>query len=143
MITNEILDSYVFVVDRTIRMVSRTVRMVYRLVGPNPEKWDSCELSISLTYYQIKGCKHVSLRKLLLRNLPSMTPMRYRVRLSLTVPAPPHVFGPIGMAAVLTKCSSITDEVFLETSRLLAALTPAEGLAHGRLFPAFSDLKVR
>lgn len=71
-----------------------------------------------------------------------MTPTWYRVRLSLTVPPTPHVFGPIGMAAVLTKCTSITDEVFLETSRLLAALTPAEGLAHGRLFPAFSDLKV-
>lgn len=53
-----------------------------------------------------------------------------------------HIFGPIGMAAVLTKCSSITDDVFLETARLLAALTPQEGLAHGRLFPAFSDLKV-
>lgn len=133
---NENVISIVFVVDCTIRMF-------YRIVCPSPEKWDSHELTVFLTYYETKGCNHVSLRKFELCNLPSMTPKWYRVRMPLTVFAPLHIFGPIGMAAVLTKCSSITDEVFLETSRLLAALTPAEGLAHGRLFPAFGDLKVR
>lgn len=54
---NEILDSRASVVYRAIGRV-------YRLVGPNLEKWDCYELTISLTYYEIKGCKHVSLMKL-------------------------------------------------------------------------------
>lgn len=53
-----------------------------------------------------------------------------------------HIFGPIGMAAVLTKCKTITEEVFLITAELLAAKTPEARLESGMLFPAFSDMKV-
>ncbi|OAE35301.1 hypothetical protein AXG93_392s1500 [Marchantia polymorpha subsp. ruderalis] len=52
-----------------------------------------------------------------------------------------HIFGPIGMAAVLTKCKTITEEVFLITAELLAAKTPEARLESGMLFPAFSDMK--
>lgn len=54
-----------------------------------------------------------------------------------------HIFPPIGMAAVLTKCQSISDDVFLETAESLAAKTPEARLASGMLFPAFSDMTVR
>ncbi|OAE29551.1 hypothetical protein AXG93_702s1040 [Marchantia polymorpha subsp. ruderalis] len=52
-----------------------------------------------------------------------------------------HVFGPIGMATVLTKCKTITEELFLMTAELLAGITPEARLSSGMLFPAFSDMK--
>lgn len=52
------------------------------------------------------------------------------------------MFGPIGMAALLTHCKAITDGVFLEAAQVLAELTPGSRLASGMLFPAFSDMKV-
>ncbi|KAL3679572.1 hypothetical protein R1sor_022528 [Riccia sorocarpa] len=45
------------------------------------------------------------------------------------------------MAAVLTKCTTITEEVFLVTAELLAEKTPEARLDSGMLFPAFSDMK--
>ncbi|CAI6010995.1 unnamed protein product [Closterium sp. NIES-65] len=53
-----------------------------------------------------------------------------------------YVFPPIGMAAVLTNCSAITDGVFLEAAEALASKVPESRLASGMLFPAFSDMKV-
>ncbi|GBG68534.1 hypothetical protein CBR_g3078 [Chara braunii] len=53
-----------------------------------------------------------------------------------------YVFGPIGMAAVLTKCKCITDGVFLKAADVLGSLTPESRLQSGMLFPAFSDMKV-
>lgn len=52
------------------------------------------------------------------------------------------MFGPIGMAALLTHCKAITDGMFLEAAQVLAELTPESRLASGMLFPAFSDMKV-
>jgi malate dehydrogenase (oxaloacetate-decarboxylating)(NADP+) len=52
-----------------------------------------------------------------------------------------YIFGPIGKAAVLTKCKAITDQVFLRTAEILAEKTPGSRLASGMLFPAFSDMK--
>ena len=54
-----------------------------------------------------------------------------------------YVFPPIGMAALLTHCSTISDAVFLEAAESLARATPASRLSAGMLFPAFSDMKVR
>eukprot|EP00475_Leptophrys_vorax_P009935 TRINITY_DN1661_c0_g1_i1.p1 TRINITY_DN1661_c0_g1~~TRINITY_DN1661_c0_g1_i1.p1 ORF type:complete len:538 (-),score=36.04 TRINITY_DN1661_c0_g1_i1:183-1796(-) len=53
-----------------------------------------------------------------------------------------YVFPPIGMAAVITNCSAITDGVFLAAAEALAAKVPESRLASGMLFPAFSDMKV-
>ncbi|CAI5521416.1 unnamed protein product [Closterium sp. Naga37s-1] len=53
-----------------------------------------------------------------------------------------YVFGPIGMAALLTRCSSITDDVFLSTAEFLAQLTPQAHLDRGMLFPSLSAMKV-
>ncbi|CAI7729655.1 unnamed protein product [Closterium sp. NIES-53] len=52
-----------------------------------------------------------------------------------------YVFGPIGMAALLTRCSSITDDVFLSTAEFLAQLTPQAHLDRGMLFPSLSAMK--
>eukprot|EP00270_Netrium_digitus_P013738 TRINITY_DN459_c0_g3_i2.p1 TRINITY_DN459_c0_g3~~TRINITY_DN459_c0_g3_i2.p1 ORF type:complete len:1056 (-),score=308.06 TRINITY_DN459_c0_g3_i2:222-3335(-) len=52
-----------------------------------------------------------------------------------------YVFGPIGMAAILTKCKQITDGIFLETAFRLAELTPQDNLESGLLFPTFSSFK--
>lgn len=52
-----------------------------------------------------------------------------------------YIFPAVGHAAVLTGCSSITGEVFLSAAEALAAMTPAEDLAQGRLFPAFSTIR--
>lgn len=46
------------------------------------------------------------------------------------------------MATVLTKCKTITEELFLMTAELLAGITPEARLSSGMLFPAFSDMKV-
>ncbi|KAL3679573.1 hypothetical protein R1sor_022529 [Riccia sorocarpa] len=45
------------------------------------------------------------------------------------------------MAALLTKCHQITDDVFLETAKVLAGLTPESTLEAGMLFPTISDMK--
>eukprot|EP00246_Nothoceros_aenigmaticus_P018199 TRINITY_DN942_c0_g1_i1.p1 TRINITY_DN942_c0_g1~~TRINITY_DN942_c0_g1_i1.p1 ORF type:complete len:851 (-),score=161.13 TRINITY_DN942_c0_g1_i1:194-2491(-) len=52
-----------------------------------------------------------------------------------------YIFGPIGMAAVLTKCQKISEEVFLEAAKILASLTPQGTLESGMLFPTFTDMK--
>lgn len=52
-----------------------------------------------------------------------------------------YVFGPIGMAAVITECRTISDGVFLETAEALARRTPAAAFSSGMLFPSFSDMK--
>ncbi|CAM6091174.1 unnamed protein product [Calypogeia fissa] len=52
-----------------------------------------------------------------------------------------YIFGPIGKAAVLTKCKSIPETLFLKTAELLAEKTPEGRLESGMLFPAFSDMK--
>ncbi|CAM6112028.1 unnamed protein product [Calypogeia fissa] len=52
-----------------------------------------------------------------------------------------YIFGPIGKAAVLTKCKTISEELFLHTAELLAEFTPMSRLHSGMLFPAFSDMK--
>lgn len=53
-----------------------------------------------------------------------------------------YIFGPIGKAAVLTKCKEVTEQLFLKTAELLAQYTPEARLDSGMLFPAFSDMKV-
>ena len=53
------------------------------------------------------------------------------------------MFGPIGMAALLTRCRTITDGVFLAAAECLAELTPQDNLDCGMLFPSFSAMKVR
>lgn len=53
-----------------------------------------------------------------------------------------YVFGPIGQAALLTKCHQITDDVFLETANVLAGLVPESTLESGMLFPTISEMKV-
>lgn len=54
-----------------------------------------------------------------------------------------YIFGPIGMAAVLTKATKISENTFLDAAQILATLTPRDTLESGMLFPTFSDMKVR
>lgn len=48
----------------------------------------------------------------------------------------------MGMAALLTHCRQITDDVFLQAAKILAGLTPAKHLETGMLFPTIGEMKV-
>jgi malate dehydrogenase (oxaloacetate-decarboxylating)(NADP+) len=52
-----------------------------------------------------------------------------------------YIFPAVGMAAVLTKCSTITDEVFVVAAEALAEMAVMSDVAVGRLFPAFSNIR--
>ncbi|KAF5834929.1 hypothetical protein DUNSADRAFT_8156 [Dunaliella salina] len=53
-----------------------------------------------------------------------------------------YVFPALGHAAVLTRCSSISDEAFLVSAEALAAMAdPKMVLREGALFPPFSKIK--
>lgn len=52
-----------------------------------------------------------------------------------------YIFPALGSAAVLTKCSHITDECFLVAAETLAELSPADEIPNGRLFPPVSQLR--
>ena len=51
-----------------------------------------------------------------------------------------YIFPPIGLAASLAKWPSISDDAFLLAAEALAAMTRAEDVASGRLFPPFSRI---
>jgi len=51
-----------------------------------------------------------------------------------------YIFPAVGHAAILTNCTSITDDVFLVAAHALAALSPDADLAQGLLFPRFRDI---
>ncbi|WIA23671.1 hypothetical protein OEZ85_000372 [Tetradesmus obliquus] len=52
-----------------------------------------------------------------------------------------YVFPAVGHAAVLTRCSSIPDAVFLEAAEALGAMSSSQQLAQGRLFPPLSEIR--
>ncbi|MEW5303428.1 MAG: hypothetical protein WDW36_006121 [Sanguina aurantia] len=52
-----------------------------------------------------------------------------------------YIFPALGAAAVLTRCSKITDECFLVAAETLAELSPVDEIQNGRLFPPLSQLR--
>jgi malate dehydrogenase (oxaloacetate-decarboxylating)(NADP+) len=52
-----------------------------------------------------------------------------------------YVFPAVGHAAVLTRCRSIPDAVFLRAAEALAAMSSTQQLREGRLFPPFSEIR--
>ncbi|KAF6257196.1 cytosolic NADP malic enzyme [Scenedesmus sp. NREL 46B-D3] len=52
-----------------------------------------------------------------------------------------YIFPAVGHAAVITRCSSIPDSVFLEAAEALGAMSGAQQLAQGRLFPPLSQIR--
>jgi malate dehydrogenase (oxaloacetate-decarboxylating)(NADP+) len=52
-----------------------------------------------------------------------------------------YIFPAVGFAAVITRCSTIPDTVFLEAAEALGAMSTAQQLAQGRLFPPLSEIR--
>ncbi|EIE27596.1 cytosolic NADP malic enzyme [Coccomyxa subellipsoidea C-169] len=52
-----------------------------------------------------------------------------------------YVFPAIGFAAVLTRASTISDEVFLAAAEMLSHMTTLEELSRGIIFPRFSAIQ--
>lgn len=52
-----------------------------------------------------------------------------------------YIFPAVGHAAVITRCTSITDEVFLEAAAALADMATPQQLQEGRLFPPLSNIR--
>eukprot|EP00798_Chlamydomonas_sp_ICE-L_P026824 gene26824-4418_t len=52
-----------------------------------------------------------------------------------------YIFPAVGHAAILTQCSSITEELFLLAAECLGAMSNARELEGGWLFPPFSKIK--
>ncbi|CAL8463533.1 g3067 [Coccomyxa elongata] len=53
-----------------------------------------------------------------------------------------YVFPAIGFAAVLTRATTISDDVFLTAAEMLSHMTSLEELERGLLFPRFSAIQV-
>ncbi|KAK3244840.1 hypothetical protein CYMTET_45564 [Cymbomonas tetramitiformis] len=52
-----------------------------------------------------------------------------------------YAFPSIGFAASLTKCRSITDDVFLVAAEAISQFSKTEDLARGLLFPSFDNIQ--
>lgn len=52
-----------------------------------------------------------------------------------------YIFPAVGHAALITQCTTITDEVFLEAASALAQMATPEQLQQNRLFPPLSDIR--
>jgi len=52
-----------------------------------------------------------------------------------------YVFPGIGLGAVVSQTTQVTDEMFLAAARTLANLTDGEDLAVGRVYPPLSDIR--
>jgi malic enzyme len=52
-----------------------------------------------------------------------------------------YIFPAVGFAAVITRCSTIPDTVFLEAAEALGAMSSPQQLAQGRLFPPLSQIR--
>jgi malate dehydrogenase (oxaloacetate-decarboxylating)(NADP+) len=52
-----------------------------------------------------------------------------------------YIFPAVGFAAVITRCSTIPDAVFLEAAEALGAMSSPQQLAQGRLFPPLSQIR--
>lgn len=52
-----------------------------------------------------------------------------------------YIFPAVGHAAILTHCSSITDDVFVVAAEALSKMTTAENASQGRLFPPFAAIR--
>jgi malate dehydrogenase (oxaloacetate-decarboxylating)(NADP+) len=52
-----------------------------------------------------------------------------------------YIFPAVGHAAVITRCTTIPDSVFLEAAEALGAMSSAQQLAEGRLFPPLSQIR--
>lgn len=52
-----------------------------------------------------------------------------------------YIFPAVGHAAVITRCSTIPDSVFLEAAEALAGMSTAEQLQQGQLFPPLTHIR--
>lgn len=52
-----------------------------------------------------------------------------------------YIFPAVGHAAVVTRCRSIPDAVFLRAAEVLASLATRQELQQGRLFPPLSSIR--